>query len=104
MLVTFSSPAYANITMFGDVALHLLKLMGRSQSVPGALLAEDVPQALQRLEAATEADRQLPEPEPSTVEEDDETAVSLSQRALPLIEMLKDSAKEECNVMWNSGS
>ena len=28
MLVTFSSPAYANVTMFGDIALHLLKLTG----------------------------------------------------------------------------
>jgi hypothetical protein len=30
MLVTFSCPAYANITMFGDVAVHLLELMGHS--------------------------------------------------------------------------
>ena len=46
MLVTFSSPAYANVTMFGDIALHLLKLTGRRQSAPGALLAEDIPSAL----------------------------------------------------------
>ena len=39
MLVTFTTSAYANITMFGDVALHLLKLMGHSATVPGALLA-----------------------------------------------------------------
>ncbi|HAJ92821.1 MAG TPA: hypothetical protein DCO71_09470 [Gammaproteobacteria bacterium] len=32
MLITFSSSAYANITMFGDVALRLLKLMGHSGS------------------------------------------------------------------------
>ena len=104
MLITFSSPAYANITMFGDVALHLLKLIGHSGTVPGALLAEDIPPALRRLEAAIEADKQSPEPEQSTVVEDDETAVSLSLRALPLIELLKAAAKEECNVMWDSGS
>ena len=104
MLVTFSSPAYANITMFGDVALHLLKLMGRSNAVPGALLAEDIPAALQQLEIAVKADRHSPEPEQSTVDMDEETAVSLSQRALPLIELLKASAEEECNVMWKSGS
>lgn len=102
MLVTFSSPAYANITMFGDVALHLLKLMGRRTTVPGALLAEEVPLALQQLEAAVKVDRLSPQPEQSM--EEDETAVSLSQRALPLIEMLKASVKEECNVMWDSGS
>ena len=103
MLVTFTTSAYANITMFGDVALHMLKLMGHSATVPGALLAEDIPAALQRLEAAVEADKQSPEPEQSEEGEDDE-AVSLSHRALPLIELLKAAAKEKCNVMWDSNS
>jgi len=103
MLVTFTTSAYADITMFGDVALHLLKLMGHSATVPGALLAEDIPAALQRLEAAVEADKQSPEPEQSEEGEEDE-AVSLSHRALPLIELLKAAAKEKCNVMWDSNS
>ena len=30
MLVTFESRSYADITMFGDVAVHLLHLMGHS--------------------------------------------------------------------------
>ncbi len=36
--------------------------------------------------------------------EDDggEAAVSLSHRALPLIELLRAAAKEKCNVMWKS--
>ena len=50
MLVTFSCPVYANITMFGDVAVRLLKLMGHSGTTPGALLADDVPAALERLD------------------------------------------------------
>ena len=58
MLVTFSCPAYASITMFGDVAIRLLELMGHSGTVPGALLADDVQAALKRLEAAVEADKQ----------------------------------------------
>jgi len=101
MLVTFTTPAYANITMFGDVALHMLKLMGLSATVPSALLAEDIPAVLQKLEAAVEEDRQLPEP--SAAVEDDE-AVSLSHRALPLIELLKAAAKANSNVMWDSNS
>ena len=104
MLITFSSSAYANITMFGDVALRLLKLMGHSATVPGALLAEDIPAALQRLEAAVEADKRLPEPEQWKEGEDGEVAVSLSHRALPLIELLKAAAKAKSNVMWDSGS
>jgi len=104
MLVTFSSPAYANITMFGDVALSLLKLMGHSATVPGALLAEDIPAALQRLESAVEADRQSQASEPPDPGEEGEAPVSLSHRALPLIELLKFAAKTNSNVMWDSNS
>jgi len=104
MLITFTTPAYANITMFGEVALTMLKLMGKSTTVPGALLAEDIPAALQKLEAAVEADRQVQQPEQPAVDEDGEAPVSLSHRALPLIELLKAAAKANNNVMWDSGS
>lgn len=102
MLVTFSCPAYANITMFGDVAVRLLKMMGHSGTVPGALNAEDVPAALLHLEAAIE---QAPEQEASMKDGEDENGeplISLSHRALPLLELLRASAKEKCHVMWDS--
>ena len=102
MLVTFSCPAHADITMFGHVASRLLELMGHSGTVPGALLAEDVAAALARLEAAVAADEQLAEPGESAQGEDDEPAVSLAHRALPLIELLQTAAKEKCNLMWGS--
>jgi len=43
MLVTFTTKAYADITMFGDVAVAMLKMMGHSTTVPGAIVAEEVP-------------------------------------------------------------
>jgi len=92
MLVTFSCPAYADITMFGDVAVRLLKLMGHSGTVPGALLAEDVEAALERLEAAVEADEQLRKPDESVEGEEDDPAVSLPHRALPLIAFMDPEA------------
>jgi hypothetical protein len=101
MLITFSCPAYADITMFGDVAIRLLQLMGHSGTVPSALLAKDVPAALARLEAAIAAARQLPEPEAPADDEDESEPVSLPHRALPLIDLLKAAAKAECNVMWD---
>lgn len=100
MLVTFSCSAYADIMMFGDVAVRLLRMMGHSETVPGAILAEDVQAALERLVAASQAEQQLPEPEKSE-EDDREPIVSLSHRALPLIELLKAAAKKKCNVMWD---
>lgn len=68
--------------------------------MPGAILAEDVQAALERLVAAIQAEQQLPGPEKSGDEEDGESVVSLSYRALPLIELLKAAAKAKCNVMW----
>jgi hypothetical protein len=102
MLITFSCPAYADITMFGEVALRLLKMMGHSGTVPGALLAEDVPAALARLQAAVAAEAQLSDAEEPAQDDDDEPAVSLPHRALPLLELLSAAAKAECNVMWDS--
>jgi hypothetical protein len=105
MLVTFTCPAYADITLFGDVALRLLKMMGHSGTVPSALLADEVPAALAHLEAAIEAEKQSAQATKVVAEDDDdEPAVSLTHRALPLIELLKAAAKDKCNVMWDRGN
>ncbi len=97
MLVTFTTDAYADITMFGDVAVALLKMMGHSGTVPSAILAADVPAALSRLTAGIEAAKAAPSVDD---EDEDEPQVSLSNRALPLINLLTAAAQEGCDVMW----
>lgn len=97
MLVTFSTDAYADITMFGDVALTMLKLMGHSGTVPSAILAEDIPSALNRLTAAINSKNSSP---PVKKNDADESAVSMANRALPLITLLTAAAKANANVMW----
>ncbi|WP_031432661.1 DUF1840 domain-containing protein [Methylomarinum vadi] len=104
MLVTFSCSAYASITMFGDIAVRLLKMMGRSGTVPGAILAEDVPAALNHLMVELQRQQKLSEPVEKKDEEEGEPAVSLSHRALPLVELLEAAAREKCNVMWDKNS
>jgi Domain of unknown function (DUF1840) len=97
MLVTFSTDAYADITMFGDVAKAMLKMMGHSAAIPGAIQAADVPMALDKLTAAIDADKEsVPVAEP----DDDEPLVSMAHRALPLIDLLAAAAKADCDVMW----
>lgn len=104
MLVTFKTDAYANITMFGDVAVELLRMMGHSGTVPSAINPEDIPAALERLEAALAAR----EPEPAeTAARDDEDQlggrrVSLRNRAYPLVELMKAAHREQVPVMWES--
>ena len=102
MLVTFSCPAYADITLFGDVAIRLLKLMGHSGTVPSALAAKDVRPSLERLQAALEAVEEAPAQQEPALQDEDEPRVTLHTRALPLIELLKAAARAECSVMWDS--
>ena len=97
MLVTFTTDAYADITMFGDVALTMLKMMGHSATVPGAILAADVTVALSRLTDAVEAQKTLPQVEGENA---DEPVVSMANRALPLINLLAAAAKAGSDVMW----
>ncbi|NBC46787.1 MAG: DUF1840 family protein [Gammaproteobacteria bacterium] len=104
MLITFETKAYANITMFGDVAVTLIKLMGHSGSVPSALLADDVPNALAHLKAAVEAQPDQPLDATNGPADDAEEGehVSLAHRALPLIELLTGAAAAHENVMWDA--
>lgn len=100
MLVTFTTADYGDVIMFGDVALAMLHMMGHSPTVPGAILAADVPAALARLTTAIAAAKA----NPPVVDEDEEAAgepaVSLSNRALPLINLLAAAAKSNSRVMW----
>ncbi|SFG32344.1 DUF1840 domain-containing protein [Neptunomonas qingdaonensis] len=104
MLITFSCPGCANITMFGDQAVTLLKLMGHSGHVPGTLLAVDIPASLKRLEDALAENKHLAELQDSEQTDDDEPPVSLSKRALPIIELLKSAKTNASNVMWDISS
>lgn len=96
MLVTFTTPAYADITMFGDVALNLLKMMGHSATVPGAILADDLAPALERLKSGLAKAA----PPAADTDDDEDPPVSLAHRALPLIELLEAAAKSGKDVMW----
>jgi len=106
MLITFDSKA-GRVTMFGDVAVHLLKMMGHSGTVPSALLAADIPAALQRLEKSLEHPPPLPKkPEDETKDTADdgdegrEPPVSVNQRAFPLVQLLRAAAAQKADVLW----
>jgi hypothetical protein len=98
VLVRFDSKA-GTITRFGDVATRLLRMMGQSGAVPGAVLAADIPAAVSRLRQALAGQRENP-PAQKDRKEDEEPPVGLSQRAFPLIELLERAAKRGDDVIW----
>lgn len=98
MLITFKTPAYANITMFGDVGKHMLQMMKFGDTVPGAIRAEDLARALQNLRDALAA---MPEQVEAAGEaDDDQPAVSLHTRAVPLIQLLEAAVADETYLRW----
>ena len=102
LIVTFHTKAYADITMFGDVAVRLLELMGHSGTVPSAILPEDIPEALKRLRAGVEGEDNVGADEAPSEGKDtaDEPVVSLKTRAFPLIELLEAAVLEDEPVSW----
>ncbi len=109
MIVIFRSKAHADIILFGDVAVQLLKMMGHSGTVPGALVAEELPDALKRLKQAIAENKTTVAAKPQQQRQDDnepdegakEPPVQLAHRALPLIELLEASLAARCDVMWD---
>src|SRR5512135_2535364 len=107
MLVTFRSSAWGNITMFGDVAVTLLKMAGHSGTVPSALLAREIPSALaslkQELAAADPEKESRQSARPAIEDADEPPPVGIRLRAYPLIQMLSAAAEQQCDVMWEAG-
>lgn len=85
--------------MFGNVAESLLKMMGQSGNVPGAILAEDVDNALQELQRNLDA---VPDEVVESTDEEDSNRVALRTRAIPLIELLQSAKAAGENVLWES--
>ena len=111
MLVTFRSKATESITMFDDVAESLLKMMGATGRVPGALDADDVPPALAKLEAEVEALKAATAATPAPPATNEDAAdsdsegetpppVPLVARAVPLLSLLKRAAAAHVGVIW----
>ena len=107
MLIIFKSKAAGDVMMFGDVAQSLMEIMGKSPEAKGIVTVEQLPDAIARLKAAVAQDKA----EKPVVDHDERVFektpeggkreyVSLARRAVPLIELLDYSLKEEVPVTW----
>ncbi len=101
MLITFETKAYANITMFGNVAKKLIKSMGHSGAIPGAIQAQDLPMALAKLNAVVKAEMVIENADKKRqVPESNENYVSIDKRAMPLIKLLEAAIVRKEDVIW----
>jgi hypothetical protein len=107
MLVIFKSAASGDIGYFADVAKHMIELMGKAVTDQGVITVEQLPDAIARLEAAITGDRPqhrehllADETKETDPDGNERPHVSLTRRALPLLEMLKEALKEKKPVTW----
>jgi hypothetical protein len=97
MLVKFHSENTGDFIMFSEVAEQLLKMMGMSGRLEGAVSAEEVPAALAKLEHAIAPYKGQDSDDDS---HDEEPSVGLATRAAPLIDMLRVARDNNSYVMW----
>jgi hypothetical protein len=116
MLVRFKSSATESITMFGNDAVQLLKLMGATGRVPGGLSEDDTQAAMSRLESAMEEMKAQGNADTAVRPADNEDWASdedkdlhrsppipLETRAVPLLSLLKRAAAAKVPVTWENG-
>ena len=103
MLVIFKSGVCADVMMFGDVAKQMMEIIDKELGARGVISVEQMPEAIARLKQAVAEDRRLRQGRRDDDDENDEERrerVSISQRALPLIELLECSLRQDRAVTW----
>jgi hypothetical protein len=109
-LVVFRSKAAGEIFMFAETARRIFAIIGKADSARGVISAAQVPDALARLAAAVEEEKQQLEQAREARDEAERRgeadgqaaaqAITLGQRAYPLLEMLRAAQKKNVDVTW----
>ena len=104
MLINFKSPASGDVVMFEENAKEMLAALGKSpDDVRGVVTVEQLPAAVAAIKLAMEASHKLPEPPTAMIGESEDTpggGISFHQRALPFLELLERSLRDEVPVTW----
>lgn len=109
MLIRFKSQATADLLMLEADARAALRLVGKPDSHQGVITPEQLPQAIACLQRAAQEDRALqqqedhPENGGSVDTENADPDVRLSQRLVPLLQMLERAREAEQTVIWSDG-
>lgn len=111
-MVRFECKAGSGISMLEKHAKQLLELMKQSGEIPSAILAEDISTCLENLQSAVRDEASLYDASEGQVESkppseaaesglEKELPVTLSTRAYPLIELLKEAKSKEEMIIWD---
>ena len=113
-LVVFRSKAAGEIFMFAETARRIFQIIDKTEGPRGVITAEQVPEALTRLQAAVDEEkeqiraaereareaREARDADRGEAEAVGQRAITLGQRAYPLLEMLRAAQKKKVDVTW----
>jgi hypothetical protein len=92
MLYKFKSKVTGDLIMLEADAKRLLKIMGREDQVKGIFLADQLESVIAALESAVVLEE--------TEGVQDLKQISLRQRSLPMLKMLKKCKDQSADVVW----
>jgi len=107
-LIVFRSKAAGEIFMFAETARRILAIVGKEDTPRGVISAEQVGEALARLAAAVDEEKAQVERAREDAEQaqrrgepaEGGRAITLGQRAYPLLEMLRAAQRKRVDVTW----
>lgn len=103
MLITFQSRASPDVVMLRDLAQYLLGLIGKRLDDRGVIMHDELPHAIDRLEAAISDDAVAEATLGAlhcTAGNRHESRNGLSQRAWPFLDMMREARKSDADIIW----
>lgn len=113
MLVRLTSSTSGEVILFAEHARRLFEIVGKECTARGVFTLEQLPDAMARLRQALvdekEAATRAPETPPAGADrekaedaDEPEPAVSLAQRAHPLIRLMERTQNEGGFILWEA--
>jgi hypothetical protein len=105
-LVVFRSKAAGEIFYLAENARRLFDILGKEPAPRGVITAAELPDAIAKLVAAVEEEGARLKAAPQDEEREEiggtaaQRAVTLGQRAYPLLEMLRAAQQQNVDVTW----
>lgn len=104
MLVTFKSRAAPDVRMLTDLASYLVGIVGKRLNARGVIASDEIPRAIIALEEAISVQQTIAAEHETTHfsgrDSYDDNVGSLSQRAFPFLDMLREAQKQHADIIW----
>ena len=100
MLYKFKTKAAGDLIMLEADGRRLLEIIGKDPGPTGIILPEQMADALAALDQAIAAEEARQREADNAAQTEGRVPVSLRQRAVPMMDMLRRAAKDQHEITW----